>query len=95
MEITKGLEKLCIEKFGFGEVEKIAESIIERMEECTEDEIEDELKYAMDLELIYTEDLWTIMAYYQTPQEANFNKAMEEFYNDLLDILYILYKVNA
>ena len=57
-----------------------------------EEPTEEELKYARDLELIYTEDLWTIMAYYQTPQEANFSEAMEEFYNDLLDILY---KVNA
>ena len=91
MKITKEMDLLLWEKFNV-KVCVIAEAIIERMEECTEDEIEDELKYAMDLELIYTEDLWAIMAYYQTPQEANFNEAMEEFYNDLLEILY---KVNA
>ena len=91
MEITKDLHLLLWDKFNL-KVCEIAEAIIERMEECTEDEIEDELKYAMDLELIYTEDLWTIMAYYQTPQEANLDEATEEFYNDLLDILY---KVNA
>lgn len=94
MEITKEMDLLLWDKFNL-KVCEIAEAIIERMEECTEDEIEDELKYAMDLELIYTEDLWTIMAYYQTPQEANFSEAMELFYGDLLEILYILYKVNA
>ena len=88
MEITKGLEKLCVEKFGFSEVKKIAELIIERMEEPTREE----LHQAMDDELIYDEDLWEIMKYYQRPSEANFNEAMEEFYNDLLDILY---QVNA
>lgn len=91
MEITKNLHLLLWDKFNL-KVCAIAESIIERMEDCTEDEIEDELQYAMDLELIYDEDLWVIMAYYQRPSEANFDEAMEEFYNDLLDILY---KVNA
>ena len=91
MEITKEMDLLLWDKFNL-KVCEIAEAIIERMEECTEDEIEDELKYAMDDELIYDEDLWEIMKYYQRPNEANFDEAMEEFYNDLLDILY---KVNA
>ena len=91
MEITKDLRLLLWDKFNL-KVCEIAEAIIERMEEVSKDEIVDELQYAMDLELIYTEDQWSIMAYYQTPQEANFNEAMEEFYNDLLDILY---KVSA
>lgn len=83
MKITKNLETLLIEKFGFGEVEKIAESIIERMEAPTEEE----LQQAMDDELIYTDDQWEIMKHYQNPEEANFNEAMEEFYNDLVEIL--------
>ena len=91
MEITKDLHLLLWDKFNL-KVCEIAESIIERMEEVSEDEIGDELQYAMDLELIYTEDQWSIMAYYQTPQEANLDEAIEEFYNDLLEILY---KVNA
>ena len=91
MEITKDLHLLLWDKFN-SKVCEIAMSIIERMEEVSKDEIEDELLYAMDLELIYTEDQWAIMVYYQNPQEANFDEAMEEFYNDLLEILY---KVNA
>ena len=91
MEITKELHALLWDKFNL-KVCSIAESIIERMEEVSKDEIEEELQYAMDLELIYDEDLWSIMAYYQRPNEANFDEAMEEFYNDLLEILY---KVNA
>ena len=91
MEITKNLETLLIRKFGFGEVEKIAESIIERMEAPTEED----LQQAIDDSLIYYDDQWEIMKYYQNPKEANFNEAMMEFYDDLLEILYILYKVNA
>ena len=87
MEITKEMNLLLWDKFNL-KVCEIAESIIERMEEPTEEE----LQQAMDDELIYDEDLWEIMKYYQRPNEANFNEAMEEFYNDLLDILY---KVNA
>ena len=87
MEITKEMNLLLWDKFNL-KVCEIAEAIIERMEEPTEEE----LRRARDDELIYTEDLWKIMAYYQTPQEANFSEAMELFYGDLLDILY---KVNA
>ena len=83
MEITKGLKKLCIEKFGFGEVEKIAELIIERMEAPTEEE----LQQAIDDSLIYYDDQWEIMKHYQLPQDANFDEAMEEFYEDLVEIV--------
>ena len=91
MEITKEMHLLLWDKFNL-KVCEIAEAIIERMEDYEGDNLEEALQSAMDDELIYTEDLWAIMAYYTTPQEANFDEAMEEFYNDLLDILY---KVNA
>ena len=95
MTIKKDVKLLLLDKFTIP-VADIAEAIIERMEEYEEEEeMEEALQNAMDDELIYTEDLWTIMAYYQTPQEANFSEAMELFYGDLLEILYILYKVNA
>lgn len=91
MEITKELNILLFDKFNVF-VAQISKGIFERMEDCTKDEIEDELQCAMNLELIYDGDLWEIMKYYQRPSEANLSKAIEEFYNDLLDILY---KVNA
>ena len=87
MEITKKLNILLLDKFTIT-VANIAKAIIERMEEATEEE----LQQAMDDELIYDDDLWEIMKYYQRPNEANLDEAMEEFYNDLLEILY---KVNA
>ena len=87
MEIKKDYQLLLWDKFNL-KVCEIAKAIFERMEEPTEEA----LQQAMDDELIYDEDLWEIMKYYQRPNEANFGEAMEEFYNDLLDILY---KVNA
>lgn len=83
MKIAKNLETLLIEKFGFGEVEKIAESIIERMEAPTEEE----LLNSINDSLIYYDDQWEIMKHYQLPYEANFDEAIEEFYNDLAEIL--------
>ena len=91
MEIKKDLHLLLWDKFNL-KVCEIAEAIIERMEDYEGDNLEEALQSAMDDELIYDDDLWEIMKYYQRPTEANFNEAMEEFYNDLLDILY---KVNA
>ena len=87
MTIKKDVKLLLLDKFTTP-VADIAGSIIERMEEATEEE----LWQAMDDELIYDDDLWEIMKYYQRPNEANYEEAMEEFYNDLLEILY---KVNA
>lgn len=83
MEITKELKKLCAEQFGNSGVCAIAISIFERMEAPTEEE----LQQAMDDDLIYYKDQWDIIQYYQNPREANFYEAMDNFYNDLLDIL--------
>ena len=41
------------------------------------DEAFESLYDALDDELIYTADQWTIMKEYQTPDEADFNRAYE------------------
>ena len=91
MTIKKDVKLLLLDKFTIP-VADIAEAIFERMRDYEEEDIEEALSQSMDDELIYDEDLWEIMKYYQRPTEANFNEAMEEFYNDLLEILC---KVNA
>ena len=90
MTIKKDVKLLLLDKFTIP-VADIAEAIFERVKDYEED-TEEALQNAMDDELIYDDDLWEIMKYYQRPNEANFDEAMDEFYNDLLDILY---KVNA
>lgn len=65
------------------ELYDIAYGILERME--TNDD--DELYYAMDSELIWTHTQWTIMMEYQSPQDANWESAIEEFTNDLMSAI--------
>ena len=52
-----------------------------------EDASDDELWQAMDDELIYTEDRWTLLKGYCTPEEADFGRAWEDFYCDLSSAL--------
>lgn len=52
------------------------------------DEAFESLYDALNDELIYTADQWTIMQEYQTPDEADFNKAYEMFYDDLCRHFY-------
>ncbi len=87
MTIKKDVKLLLLDKFTIP-VADIAEAIFERMGEYEEEDIEEALNQSMNDELIYDDDLWQIMRYYQRPCEANFNEAIEEFYNDLLAILY-------
>ena len=83
MKITKNLETLLIEKFGYGEVEKIAELVIERMEAPTEED----LLNSINDSIIYYDDQWEIMRYYQNPENANLSEAMILLYDDLAEIL--------
>lgn len=64
----------------------IARAIIDRVEfsEIEDDELYDAIYHAMDDELIYTDDLWEIMKYYQTPESANLTDAISYLLDDLL-----------
>lgn len=78
-------------KFGYGEMADLAIHFFDRFDE---DEIKKDIKNntsehfdnCFNDEFIYYDDLWLIMKYYQRPEDANYNEAMELFYNDLLDI---------
>lgn len=63
----------------------IAENVYNRAI-CDAENLEEgfeNLWQALDDELIYTADQWTIMQEYQTPQEANFDQAYQDFMDDL------------
>lgn len=65
----------------------IARAIIDRVEfdEIEDDnELYDAMYHAMDDELIFTDDLWEIMKYYQTPESANLTDAISYLLDDLL-----------
>lgn len=78
-------------KFGYGDM---AELVIHFFERFEEEGIKEDIKTrytehfdnCFNDEFIYYDDQWQIMKYYQRPEDANYNEAMELFYNDLLDI---------
>ena len=71
----------------------IADAIISRMEDTyqSEEDLFDAVYQAMDDELIYTNDQWQILMGYSTPQEANWNNAINEFTEDLCVYVNELY----
>ena len=71
------------------DVSAIADDIVTRVDfdNINEDNLWDELLSAMDDSLIYTEDQWSIIKFYCSPSNANFSYAMEEFENELYNII--------
>lgn len=73
------------EVFGYREISNIARRILERIDE-DETDASEAVSQAMDDELIYTEDQWTVIAYYSDPSDPkNLSEACEEFFGDLLE----------
>lgn len=73
------------EVFGYGEISNIARNILERIDE-DETDAGEAVSQAMDDELIYTADQWTVIAYYSDPSDPkSFSEACEDFYGDLLE----------
>lgn len=85
-------EKKLNDLFGYGEIRNIADTILDRAEENIEDYSDpyDAIVDALNDELIYEDDQWTIMKQYQRPSEANFTEAVEEFINDLNECVEVL-----
>lgn len=48
---------------------------------------QDELYEAIDSSLIYYNQQWAMMKYYQNPQEANYEEAFEFFVNDMFSVV--------
>lgn len=88
---TEVIAQESFKKFGYGDVAELSIHFFERFEE---EEIKKDIENNDDThfnncfndEFIYYDDLWQIMQYYQRPQDANFNEAIELFYNDLYEI---------
>lgn len=73
------------EVFGYREISNIARRILERIDE-DETDAGEAVSQAMDDELIYTADQWTVIAYYSDPSDPkNLSEACEEFFGDLLE----------
>ena len=84
----KKYEELLNEKFAWSDVYDIARNLVERIDKNDADaDIASALYDALDEELIYTEDQWTLCKYYTTPDNCSWNDVIEEFYNDLYPIV--------
>ena len=64
-----------------------AENVVNRIDDFSDEE---EIFQAIDDGLIYTRDQWAVIEYYCTPQDADFDKAMEAFTDDILAIAHKL-----
>ena len=92
MKLKRNEEKLT-ELFGFDEIRNIAEAIIDRAEGYAEESQGDAYDLIVDAlndELIYTVDQWEVMKAYQSPENANFNEALDELINDLNECVEVL-----
>lgn len=61
----------------------IVADIIDRIDDFSD---EQEAFDAIDAQLIYAEDQWKVMQFYQSPSEADFNSAMDSLTEDILGI---------
>lgn len=60
---------------------------IDDIEELGDDDVYDEVMSAIDDELIYDDDQWRIMRFYQTPGDANLDEAFEQLAEDCVEIV--------
>lgn len=63
--------------------EEVMFNIISRIDDYSSEE---DIYQAIDDELIYDDDQWTVMKHYQRPSEANFNEALDALTSDVLTI---------
>lgn len=61
----------------------IVASILMRVDDYSDEE---DVMEAMDADLIYTSDQWKVIEHYCTPENANYNDAMDALVGDLLAI---------
>ena len=77
------------DNFGCGEMSDVARNVLERVyDNGDETDAGEAVSQAMDDELIYTADQWTVIAYYSDPSDPkSFSEACEEFFGDLLECI--------
>lgn len=71
----------------------VVEDLVDRVDiEDWKDDDYDAIWQAIDEGLIYTKDQWTILEYYCSPTDANFDEAIEELASDMGSILSDIYE---
>ena len=67
---------------------------IDDIEELGDDDINVEVYSSIDDELIYDDDQWRIMRFYQRPNDANFDEAIDQLAEDCVEIVTKIKKSN-
>lgn len=79
--------------FGSFRAEDVAKAVIDRIDETSISDgasLEEAVQEALDLEMIYDEDRWAVIANYSDPESPlTYSEAEELFLNDLLQVLEI------
>lgn len=64
-----------------------AEEIVDYLNSEEYDDLDTAISDEVDRKLIYYDDQWEMMRAYQTPQDANYNMALEMFVEELYSII--------
>lgn len=90
MKINKEqLHKKIEKEFYFKSMINIAENVLSSIDfkKVKDDkELYNKISQAIKSKIIYTCDNWEVMQYYQTPDKANLESALNDLLNDLFDI---------
>ena len=65
----------------------LAINIVDSLNAEEYDDIEDAIYEEVDRALIYYDDQWELLKVYQTPETANYDKAVEELIDDLFNLI--------
>lgn len=80
--------------FGSFKAEDVAKAVIDRIDETHLNDgagLEDLIREALDLEMVYDEDKWAVIANYSDPESPlSYGEAEELFLDDLLQVLEVV-----
>ena len=65
----------------------IAEEVVDYLNNEEYDDLDTAITEEIDRKLIYYDDQWEMMRAYQTPQDANYNMALEMLVEELYSII--------
>ena len=65
----------------------IVEAAVEEFNKGNYKDIEDAIADEIDRQTIYDNDIWEIMKDYQTPQDANYDDAINSLYEDVISMI--------
>lgn len=69
----------------------LVEDIFDRIDCDNEDDLSECVIQAIDEGLIYYDDEWTVLKHYCTPQDADWNTAIEQFVDEMISYASSVY----